>query len=274
MTVADYRTALVTGATAGIGRACARALAARGLAVVAAGRRRDRLDALAAESGCEPLALDMRDRDAVYAALGEREIDVLVNAAGVGRGMASFLEASPDDLDATLLTNAAGLVHATRAVVPGMRARGRGHIVNLGSVAGLYPLFTAVYGASKGAVHLFSQNLRIELLGSGIRVTELCPGRVATEFFAAAIDDPEQAGRLTGAFRLLDPEDVAAAALYAIDAPSHVHVATVELIAAEQAPGGLAVKRLAPRPASPPPPPGREPQPPRPSDSALPPDRR
>ena len=99
-------------------------------------------------------------------------------------------------------------------------------------------------------MHLFSQNLRIELLGSGIRVTELCPGRVATEFFAAAIDDPAQAERLTGAFRLLDPEDVAAAALYALDAPPHVHVATVELIAAEQAPGGLAVKRIPPRAAA------------------------
>ncbi len=244
MTIADFRTALVSGATSGIGRACARALAERGLAVVATGRRRDRLEALAAETGCETLALDLRDRDAVYAALGEREIDVLVNAAGVGRGMESFLDASPDDLDATLVTNATALIHVTRAILPGMRARGRGHVVNIGSVAGLYPLFTAIYGASKGAVHLFSQNLRIELLGSGVRVTELCPGRVRTEFFETAIDDPETIERLATGFKLLEPEDIAAAALYAIDAPWHVHVATIELIAAEQAPGGVAVKPI------------------------------
>lgn len=242
MTAAGYRTALVTGATAGIGRACARALAGRGLDVVAVGRRSARLEALAAEIGCETLALDVRDRDAVYAELGERDVDVLVNGAGVGRGMESFLGATPDDLDATLATNATALVHVTRAVLPGMRARRRGHIVNIGSVAGLYPLFTAIYGASKGAVHLFSQNLRIELLGSGVRVTELCPGRVETEFFRTAIDDPETIEKLAGGFKLLEPEDVAAAALYAVESPWHVHVATIELMATEQAPGGMAVR--------------------------------
>ncbi len=244
MTMAEYRSALVTGATAGIGRACARALAGRGLEVVAVGRRAERLEALAAETGCETLALDLRDRDAVYAALEGREIDILVNSAGVGRGMESFLDAAPDDLDATLATNAIALVHATRAALPGMRERGRGHIVNIGSVAGLYPLFTAIYGASKGAVHLFSQNLRVELLGSGIRVTELCPGRVRTEFFQTAIDDPEAVARLSAGFELLEPEDVAAAMLYALDTPRRVHVATVELIAAEQAIGGVAVKPI------------------------------
>lgn len=249
MTLADYRSALVTGATAGIGRACARALAGRGLEVVAVGRRAERLEALAAETGCETRVLDLRDRDAVYAALEGREIDVLVNSAGVGRGMESFLDATPDDLDATLATNAAALVHATQAALPGMRKRRRGHVVNIGSVAGLYPLFTAIYGASKGAVHLFSQNLRVELLGSGVRVTELCPGRVRTGFFAAAIDDPAAAARLSSGFELLEPEDVAAAMLYALDTPRRVHVATVELIAAEQAIGGVAVKPI-PRPGA------------------------
>ena len=235
MAIGDYRTALVTGATAGIGRACARALAARGVEVTAAGRRARRLAALAEEIGCEQLAFDVRDRDAVYAALEGREFDILVNSAGTGRGMESFLQASPEDLDATLATNAAGLVHATRAVLPGMRARRRGHIVNIGSVAGLYPLFTAIYGASKGAVHLFSQNLRIELLGSGVRVTEL---------FETAIDNPETIRALASGFTLLEPEDIADAAVYAIGAPWRVHVATVELFAAEQAPGGMAVEPI------------------------------
>ncbi len=241
MTIGAYRTALVTGAGAGIGRACARALAARGISVTAAGRNGERLAALADETGCAALTLDVRDRGAVHAALGALDVDVLVNSAGVGRGMESFLGATPEDIDATLDTNATALVHVTRAVLPGMRERGRGHVVNIGSVAGLYPLFTAIYGASKGAVHLFSQNLRIELLGSGIRVTELCPGRVETGFFAAAIDDPAVIERLKGGMKLLEPEDIAAAALYALEAPAHVHVATVELLASEQAPGGMNV---------------------------------
>lgn len=244
MAIGDYRTALVTGATAGIGRACARALAARGVEVTAAGRCARRLAALAGELDCEQLAFDVRDRGAVYAALEGREFDILVNSAGVGRGMESFLQASPEDLEATLATNVAGLVHATRAVLPGMRARRRGHIVNIGSVAGLYPLFTAIYGASKGAVHLFSQNLRIELLGSGVRVTELCPGRVRTGFFENAIDNPEIIRKLASGFTLLEPEDIADAAVYAVGAPWRVHVATVELFAAEQAPGGMAVEPI------------------------------
>ena len=187
----DYRTALVTGASAGIGAAAARALAGAGLAVTAAARRADRLEALARETGATPLPLDLRDTDALYAALEPLEVDVLVANAGLGRGMDDFLAAGRGDIDLTVETNVTAFLHTLRAVLPGMRARGRGHVVAIGSVAGIYPIRSPIYGASKGAVRLASQNLRLDLAGSGVRVTEICPGRVVTEFLAGAAGEEE-----------------------------------------------------------------------------------
>jgi NADP-dependent 3-hydroxy acid dehydrogenase YdfG len=132
-----------------------------------------------------------------------------------------------------------------RLTIPGMIARRRGHIVNIGSIAGLYPTVSAVYGASKGAVRLMSQNLRIELRGTGIRVTEICPGRVTTEFYEASVPDPELSARLkqTG-IRELSPDDVAGAVAYAVSAPAHVSVATIELHPVEQSYGGVSFDRI------------------------------
>ena len=244
MADSDYRTALVTGASSGIGEAVVRALCARGLGVTALARRAQRLEQLAQATGCEAVVVDVRDRDALYAALDDREVDILVNNAGIGRGMTGLAETDPDDIDAAIDTNVGAVLHAVRALVPGMIARGRGHIVNIGSIAGLYPISSALYGASKGAVRLLSQNLRLELLGTGVRVTEICPGRVQTEFFAQAFGDAEVVGRMTSGFALLQPADIADAILYALDAPWHVNVATIELLPTEQAPGGINVRPM------------------------------
>jgi len=227
--------ALVTGASSGIGAATVRALRAAGMTVWAMARRADRLDALAAETGCIPLVADVRDSDAVGRALADATPDILVNNAGLGAGITGLLTASAEDLDRTIGTNVTALLDITRQVLPGMIARGRGHVVNIGSVAGLYPINSAVYGGSKGAVHLISQNLRLELRGTGIRVTEIAPGRVTTEFVSVAI--PEGAG---GSFqartpiREMTPEDIAAAILYAVQAPAHVNVSMIELQPTEQ----------------------------------------
>ena len=236
----NYRTALVTGASAGIGAAAARALAGAGLAVTAAARRADRLEALARETGATPLPLDLRDTDALYAALEPLEVDVLVANAGLGRGMDDFLAAGRSDIDLTVETNVTAFLHTLRAVLPGMRARGRGHVVAIGSVAGLYPIRSPIYGASKGAVRLASQNLRLDLAGSGVRVTEICPGRVVTEFLAGAAG-AEEARRTYGAFAELRPEDIADAILYAVRAPWRVNVSTVEIAPTEQAFGGIRI---------------------------------
>ena len=242
MTLSDYRSALVTGASSGIGAAVTRALSERGLEVHAAARRKARLDQLAAELGCTGHVVDARNRKAVYAAFEGLEVDILVNNWGSGPGFDRGYEAAPENIAAMLETNVLGTAHVIRAVVPGMTARKRGHIVNIGSIAGLYPMHSSIYGASKAALHMLSQNLRFELQGSGVRVTEICPGQTETEFFEGAFEDAEAKRRYVDGLdgmRLLSPEDVTAAVMFALDAPWHVNVSLLELTPTEQVPAGL-----------------------------------
>ncbi|OYW09537.1 MAG: NADP-dependent 3-hydroxy acid dehydrogenase, partial [Rhodospirillales bacterium 12-71-4] len=188
------RTAFVTGATAGFGLAIARRFAADGWRIVAAGRRQARLAELVAELGaarCHPVELDVRDRAAVEAAVAGLPaafgaIDLLVNNAGLAPGLAPAQGADLDDWDAMVDTNCKGLMYVTRAVLPGMVARDRGHVVNIGSTAGEWPYPGGnVYGASKAFVRQFSLNLRADLFGTAVRVTDIEPGLVAgTEFSA------------------------------------------------------------------------------------------
>jgi 3-hydroxy acid dehydrogenase/malonic semialdehyde reductase len=240
MAISDYKTALVTGATSGIGAEVVKQLCARGLTVHATGRRADRLEALAGETGCRTHALDVRDTAALYDTLGGLSVDILVNNAGIGRGFETMFAVPPEKINDTLMTNVVAAVHVVRAVLPGMVERKCGHLVNIGSVAGLYPIKPSVYGASKGAVHLLTQNLRVELQGCGVRVTEICPGRVATEFFNIAFEDqPELAAQAysTGC-ALLEAVDVADAVVYALDTPWHVNISCIELSPTEQFFGG------------------------------------
>jgi NADP-dependent 3-hydroxy acid dehydrogenase YdfG len=239
-TMTATRTALVTGASSGIGAAVVRKLTARGWQVHALARRASRLRALADETGSIPHALDIRDSDALETMMAGLAPDLLVNNAGLGAGITGLASATRDEVAQTIDTNVSAVLELLRLALPGMIARKRGHIVNLGSVAGLYPLVSAVYGASKGAVRLMSQNLRLELRGTGIRVTEICPGRVTTEFYDAAVPDPVTRERLksTG-IREISPEDIADAILYAVSAPAHVNISTIELQPVEQTFGGV-----------------------------------
>jgi NADP-dependent 3-hydroxy acid dehydrogenase YdfG len=245
MLTGDYRTAFVTGATSGIGAAVAARLLDLGLQVHVAGRREDRLAKLATKTGCTAHRLDVRDTQAVYALLESLEVDVLINNAGLGRGFQAIFAVPPEDIDTTIQTNVNAAIHVLRAVLPGMTQRKRGHVVNIGSVAGLYPIKSSVYGASKGAVHLLSQNLRVELQGTGVRVTEICPARVRTEFFDVAIDDPETRKSIkeTG-IQELSAGDIADAIMYAVEAPAHVNINLIEIQPTEQTFGGT---RFVPR---------------------------
>jgi len=238
MALKDYKTAIVTGASSGIGAAVVRAFSAAGLTVHAVARRQDRLEALAAETGCIPHVLDLRDQDALYETLSGIDADVLVNNAGLGRGFEDFSATPAEDINVTIQVNVLAALHVVRACVNGMKERKRGHIFNIGSVAGLYPVNSTVYGASKGAVHLMSQNLRVELAGSGIRVTEICPGRIETEFFETAFDDPEAKKNFTLGFEIMQPEDISDAIMYAVSAPWRVNVSLIEMTPTEQHLGG------------------------------------
>lgn len=242
--------ALVTGASSGIGAATARGLRSAGFAVHVAARRADRLDALADATGCVPHALDVRDAAAttdLVEAIGS--VDVLVNNAGLARMDRPFVEATLEDIEATVQTNVTALMVATRAVLPGMIERGRGHVVNIGSMAGLYPLPSVTYGASKGAVHRLSTNLRLELRGTGVRVTEICPGRVATEFYDAAIEDPDRRAQAKDSgVDEVTADDVADSILHAVLAPARVNINRIELQPTEQTYGGMQFDRVAPAP--------------------------
>jgi 3-hydroxy acid dehydrogenase/malonic semialdehyde reductase len=241
-------TVLITGASAGIGAACARAFAVSGARLVLAARRTERLRELADElrsaHGTEShlLRLDVRDArsvaDAVAGLPAEwAEIDVLVNNAGLGRGMDRLYEGSVPDWDEMMDTNVKGLLYVTRAVVPGMVARGRGHVINLGSVAGheVYP-GGAVYCATKHAVGAITRGLRMDVLGTGVRVSTVDPGMVETEFSVVRFHgDQERAGRVYRDMTPLTPGDIADTVLWVASRPPHVNVDEVIIKPTDQA---------------------------------------
>jgi 3-hydroxy acid dehydrogenase / malonic semialdehyde reductase len=248
------RTVFITGASSGFGLAAARRFAARGDRVVAAGRRTERLRSLADELGpVLPLSLDVRDRASVERVATElppdfAEIDILVNNAGLALGLEPAHEAELDEWDQMIDTNCAGLVYMTRALLPQMVARGTGHIVNLGSIAGTYPYPGGnVYGATKAFVHQFSLNLRADLHGTGVRVTCVEPGLVGgTEFSQVRFGgDTQRAAAVYAGTEPLTPEDVVAAIVWATSQPPHVNINTIELMPVSQSSGPLQVYRRA-----------------------------
>lgn len=246
------RVALVTGATSGFGAATARAFAREGAHVVLAGRRADRLESLAAELGpwALPLVLDIRDRAAVEAAVAGlpppfASIDVLVNNAGLALGLEPAHRASLDEWEQMIETNCKGLVTVTRTILPGMVERGRGHVVNMGSVAGTYPYPGGnVYGATKAFVHQFSLNLRADLLGTPVRVTVVEPGMAETEFSLVRFQgDAAKAASVYRGVQPLYADDVAGAILWCATLPPHVNVNVLELMSVQQAFSPFAIHR-------------------------------
>jgi 3-hydroxy acid dehydrogenase / malonic semialdehyde reductase len=234
------QTVFVTGASAGFGAEIARRFIAAGAQVVVAARREDRLDQLVAELGdrAHAVTLDVRNRAAVAAAIDAlpapfAEIDVLVNNAGLALGLEPAPRANLDDWDQMVDTNCKGLVTVTRSVLPGMVARHRGHVVNLGSVAGTYPYPGGnVYGATKAFVHQFSLNLRSDLHGTGIRVTCVEPGLVGgTEFSLVRFSgQAEKAAAVYANTQPLTAGDVAEAVVWATAQPPHVNINVIELM--------------------------------------------
>jgi len=243
----------VTGASAGFGAAIARRFVRDGHRVVATARRLDRLQALADELGDAllPLELDVRDHEAVAAVpaalpAGFAEVDLLVNNAGLALGLEPAHQASLDDWQDMIDTNCTGLVRVTRALLPGMVERQRGHVINLGSVAGRWPYAGGnVYGATKAFVHQFSLNLRADLHGTRVRVTNVEPGLCGgTEFSSVRFHgDDARAASVYANVQPLSAEDIAESVHWIATLPAHVNVNSIELMPVAQSFAGLNVHR-------------------------------
>ena len=241
-------TILITGATSGFGAACARRFARDDWQLILTGRRRDRLEQLHAELGAvvvQTLTFDVRDREAVAGALAGLEIDVLLNNAGLALGLEPAWEVDHDDWETMVDTNVKGVMYCTRAVLPGMVARNRGHVVNIGSTAGSWPYPGGnVYGATKAFVEQFSRNLRADLLGTRIRVTHLAPGMAQTEFSNVRFKgDEARAERVYSGTEPLRAEDIAEIIYFVVNLPGHINVNALEVMSINQAWGHLAVHR-------------------------------
>lgn len=237
--------ALITGATSGIGYATALELASKGYNIIATGRRQERLQVLQEKIGTDkvyPLVFDVRDKEAVLKAMASlpqawQQIEVLVNNAGNAHGLAPVQDGSLDDWDAMIDINVKGLLYVTKAVLPLMQAQGKGHIVNIGSIAGkeVYPNGN-VYCASKHAVDALSKAMRMDLVQQGIKVSEVNPGLVETEFSEVRFKgDSERAATVYQGYQPLQAQDVAELIGFMVTRPAHVNLAEVMILPTDQA---------------------------------------
>lgn len=252
MTTLSDKIIFITGATAGFGMACARLFVKQGARVIATGRREERLETLRSELGdrVHIASLDVRDREAikgVIAALPSNftNVDVLINNAGLALGLNSYEAQRPEDIQQMIETNVMGLSFCTHALLPGMIARNSGHIVNLSSIAGTYPYPGGnIYGATKAFVTQFSLNLRADLLGKNIRVTNIEPGMCDTEFSLVRFGgDSRKAANVYAGMQPLSAEDIAQTILWTISQPDHVNINRVEIMPTQQAFSPFAVNR-------------------------------
>ena len=248
------RLALITGASSGIGEACARQFASAGADLILTARRGDRLALLAQELHqtygitVRCLTFDVRDRAAVDASLtslAEDPIDILVNNAGLSRGLSPLHQGDIEDWEEMIDTNLKGLLYVTRALLPGMVARQRGHLVNLGSIAGrqTYPGGN-VYCGTKAAVRAISEGLKLDLVGTPIRVTDIQPGLVDTEFSTVRFHgDRDRADRTYQGMTPLSGDDIAEIILFAVTRPAHVNISELLVMPTDQSSTTLVHRR-------------------------------
>ncbi|EAU00476.1 MULTISPECIES: SDR family NAD(P)-dependent oxidoreductase [Campylobacter] len=244
-------TAFITGATSGFGDAIARRLSLDGYKIIALGRRKERLEKLAGELGnTHIIAADIRDKKAVFDAVKNlpenfKDIEVLVNNAGLALGQEKTIDASIEDFETMVDTNIKGLLYSTKAVLPIMTQRKSGYIFNLGSVAGHWPYPGGnVYGGTKAFVKQFSYNLRNDLLGTGIRVTEIAPGLCKTEFSEVRFKgDKAKADSIYANTQFITADDIATMVLNCLNLPKSVNVNLLEVMATTQTWAGFYFER-------------------------------
>lgn len=248
------KTVFITGATSGFGKACARRFANEGWCLILAARRNEKLQELQKELGKkEPvhiIMMDVRDRKAVQIATENlsdefKNVDLLINNAGLALGLEPAHEADLDDWDTMVDTNIKGLMYCTRSLLPHMAARKQGHIINIGSVAGSWPYPGGnTYGATKAFVKQFSNNLRADLSGTQIRVTNIEPGMAESEFSIVRFGgDTDKAARVYEGMKPLTPDDIAEIVFWVASLPSHVNINSLEVMPTSQSWGPFAVQK-------------------------------
>ncbi|WP_417236225.1 SDR family NAD(P)-dependent oxidoreductase [Bizionia paragorgiae] len=246
------KTALITGATSGIGRATAYAFAKQGITLILCGRRQERLDALKAElskyTQVHTLTFDVKEKDAVFNAIDSlpkdfKTIDILINNAGNAHGLDPIQEGNLDDWDAMMDSNVKGLLYVSKAIIPQMTARQSGHIINIGSSAGkeVYPKGN-VYCASKHAVLALTEGMRIDLNPFGIKVGAINPGLVETEFSKVRFKGDTVANWVYKGYKALQPEDIADIIYFVVTRPPHVNIADLLVFPTAQANSTLVKK--------------------------------
>jgi len=235
----SYKTALVTGASSGIGRAIAKRLVADGLTVYALGRDAAALETLSQECDLTPIVLDLKDVEQLGSLFSRNEIDVVVNNAGLLPALGRFSETSPVDVDSMIDVNLRVPLHLAHMALDGMISRKRGHLFFIGSSAGRFPHpNTAVYGATKAAISMFCDSLRCDLLGTGVRVSEVAPGRVQTSLYRTALGEDGANKKLYDSYRSIQPEHIAELIAATLNLPDYVDVSRLEVFPTDQAPGG------------------------------------
>lgn len=248
----EGKTILITGASSGFGLAAAKLLAADGHRLILVARRKEKLEELSNSFGdsCFVSSLDVTDRTAIekfYENIPEafRNIDVLVNNAGLALGFEPITETSLDDWEKMVDTNIKGLLYMTRYVVSGMKQRGKGLIVNIGSIAGEVPYCGGnVYGATKAFVRHFSRNLRTDLFGTGIKVSNIEPGAAETEFSIVRFKDKVAADNYYKGWQPLKADDIAHAIEWVINQPGHVNIENIEIMPLDQSYAGMVIDKV------------------------------
>jgi NADP-dependent 3-hydroxy acid dehydrogenase YdfG len=242
MSFSDYQTALVTGASSGIGAAVVERFCKEGLCVHALARSTEPLRELSGRTGCVSHAIDVRDTGVLTRLTLESRFDVLVNCAGINFP-GSIAAATAEQVDAEIAVNLQSAMHLVRLVLPGMLARDRGHIINVTSIAALYNFIgsNTLYHTTKAAMHMFSRQLRVDAMGKRVRITEIRPGRVATDIFAHVNGTDAAAARaqFIDGFELPQAKDIADAIAFAVAAPIAVNVSSMEILPTLQVAAGL-----------------------------------
>jgi NADP-dependent 3-hydroxy acid dehydrogenase YdfG len=244
MPFSDYKVALVTGASAGMGEAIVERLCKEGLIVHAVARRKEQLANLAERTGCIPHAVDVSDLAALTELCKGLKVDVLVNNAGLSHP-GSILQSEESQIEAQVDVNLRAVLHLCRMLVPGMVERDCGHVINITSIAAIYNFGgNSIYHATKAGVHALSRQLRVDCYGKRIRITEICPGRVATDIFGNVSGNHDEARKqFIDGFELPEAKDIADCVAFAVSAPIAVNIGNIEITPTLQVPGGLSTMR-------------------------------